>query len=397
MDIIQLHPIIESWNLEGKRVLLRADLNVPIKDGKIIDDYRLCALQPTLSLLRRKGAKIILATHLGRPDKASEEFSTRQLIPWFEKHKYKIVYESNLIEAYEKSLVHPEHILLLENMRFFSEKESANEKEREEFAIVLAGLGDYYVGDAFALLHRTDTSTTLVPLLFKPDKRSIGLLIEQELEVLNTLISNDTHPFIFIFGGNKLATKIPLLKQLFNRIDTLLLGPAPVFSFLHAQGKSVGKSLIDEKAINECTNLLKLAQEKNVKIIFPIDYVIADNTFEGPLHTIPADQFPADGIGVTIGPKTVQLFAHYIIRAQRIFYNGLMGDTQRKETLSGVNEIFTAMSQSAGMSVIGGGDSVAAAQILGLADKVTYCSTGGGATLAYLSGEKLPGLQPFIH
>lgn len=166
---------------------------------------------------------------------------------------------------------------------------------------------------------------------------------------------------------------------------------------MHAEGKPIGKSLVDETSMNECKNLLKIAREKNVKVVFPIDYIVADKTFEGPLHTISADQFPSDGVGITIGPQTEKLFAQYIIRAQRMFYNGLMGDLYRKETLSGVHALYTAMSQSTGMSIIGGGDSVAAAQLLGLADKVTYCSTGGGATLAYLSGKKLPGLQPFIH
>ncbi len=382
---------LKNLTLTNQRVFLRVDLNVPIKNKKIVNDHRLRAIKPTIDLIQEKGGKIILATHIGRPHNHDPNLSTKILIPWFKQQDYKIEYESDFAIAYEKSFKTIDTILLLENMRFFPGEKKAD----QNFAQQLARLGDYYVNDAFALLHRNDTSITLVPKQFPPSKRTIGLLIEQELIMLNKLLNNPQKPFVLIIGGGKVSDKLPLLYNLLDKVNTILLCPAIVFTFLRALGKSVGKSLVDKSALELCQHLLHKAQKNNVNIMFPIDYQIAHDTFDGPLSIVEADTIPDNGIGISIGPKTATFFAHEIRSAKTIFFNGLMGTSQRKETLEGVNAIFKAMGQSPGLSIIGGGDSVAAAQLLGVEDKISYLSTGGGATLTHLSEQELPGLTPF--
>lgn len=386
-----LKSTLATMNLSGKRVLLRIDANVPLNNGHILDDYRLQEIVPTINIIQKKGGKVILATHIGRPEKSDETLSTKQLIPWFIKHGYTIDYEANLAQAYEQSLSNPATILLLENMRFFE-----GEKNHDElFAQQLARLGDIYVNDAFGLLHRDDTSITLVPRLFAPENRTIGLLVERELTMLNKLIDNPRKPFTLVLGGGKVADKIPLLQALSPHINALLLCPAPAFTFLLAQGKPVGTSLVDEKSINACSTFLSTAQHNGLTIHFPIDYQIAHQTFTGNLSTVDADQFPADGFGISIGPKTEPLFAAIIGTSGTVLLNGIPGDAARKETLHGAQALLEAAAQSQAITIVCGGDSVAIARMLGFAHKLTYLSTGGGASLAYISGESLPGLMLF--
>lgn len=379
---------ITTLPLKNKTVFLRADLNVPLKDGIILNEHRLMALVPTLSHLLEQHATIILATHIGRPTNHEAELSTSHLISWFTAHGYVIFFAPDLAAVPALVHAHPQSIILLENMRFYAGETTHD----AAFARQLASYADYYINDAFALLHRNDTSITLLPELFAREKRSIGFLIENELKHLNRLIENPEHPFTLILGGGKIDSKIPLLKNLIPHIDHLLLCPAIVFSFLKALKKPVGRSLVDESALSTCLELLNQAREHNVTVHFPIDYQIALGSFEGPLSYVTADAFPIDGVGITIGPKTSVQFGATIAASKTIFYNGLMGTVDRQETLSGMSAIFQAMVQSGGYSVIGGGDSVAAAEILGYADDIDYLSTGGGATLSYLSGAPLPGL-----
>ncbi|HZW61055.1 MAG TPA: phosphoglycerate kinase, partial [Candidatus Babeliales bacterium] len=316
--ILSLSSELPHVDLEGMRVLLRADLNVPIANTHILNDYRLKAIVPTLELIKKKGGKIILATHIGRPTSFTANLSTSLLLPWFKHHGYTIAYEANLQTAVDKSHTFDTDILLLENLRFFP-----GEKEGDAtFAQTLANMGDYYVNDAFALLHRSDTSITLVPQLFQKDRRTIGLLIEHELRMLNRLIEKPKKPFVLALGGGKVADKLPLLDSLIDSVDTILLCPAIVFTFLKAQGKQTGKSLVDDAAVEECKKILEKADQKKVSMIFPQDYQIARNSFYGPLSLTDAQQFPADGVGISIGPKTIELFAQKIEQAQTIFYNG---------------------------------------------------------------------------
>jgi len=390
--IIRLTSTLPSLSLAQQRVLLRADLNVQLSILKTYD-YRLRAILPTLDLILKKGGKIILTTHIGRPKGYDQALSTQHLIPWFTAKGYTIDFARDLEQAHKKSFENKKAIVLVENLRFFPGEKSQD----PTFAKNLAALGDMYVNDAFALIHRADTSVTLVPQLFAPEKRTIGLLMEKELHELSKLVDTPAQPFVLMCGGGKVTDKIPLIAHLLEKTNMLMLCPAIVFTFLKVQGKKVGKSLVDDGAQAVCREILATAAQRGVKIIWPVDYQVADKTFDGPLSLVDANQFPQDGVGVSIGPKTAALFGAEIRRAKTIFYNGTMGTPLRPETLQGFKEILLAMGNSAGFSVIGGGDSVAAAQLLGLADRVSYLSTGGGATLAYLSGQQLPGLAIFIN
>ncbi|HSW74120.1 MAG TPA: phosphoglycerate kinase [Candidatus Limnocylindria bacterium] len=387
-----LHHNFTDWNLAHQRVFLRADLNVPLHNGTIMNDYRLQALLPTLAVLTQRGAKIILATHIGRPQEHDQQFSTRHLIPWFQAHGYQVEFQEDLEQAYQASKQDTPTIVLLENVRFFAGEKTSD----HTFAQNLARLADYYVNDAFAVVHRNDTSVTLVPNLFPPERRSIGLLIQQELTMLNQLLNSVRKPFVLILGGGKAADKLPLLQRFLTIADTIILCPALVFTFLKALGKPVGASLVDTAHIQLCKQIYEQAQQHGVQLVFPLDYQVAHATFNGPLSYVDAEQFPKDGVGISIGPKTQQLIAPLIAQAGTIFCNGLMGSIGRPESLQGADMVYSAMATSPAFTVIGGGDSVAVAQRGGYDKNISYISTGGGATLAYLAGQELPGLKAFV-
>jgi len=382
---------LPNYDLPNQRVFLRADLNVPLNAGSISCDHRLLAALPTIDLILQKGGTIVLATHIGRPSRPSPELSTRILIPWFENRGYSIRFEPDLEKAHALSMQDNNQIVLLENMRFFPGEQT----DSRPFALQLAQLGDYYVNDAFASLHRHDTSIAFLPTLFPREKRTIGLLIEKELGMLNKLLHNPAQPFVLGLGGGKVEDKLPLLYAMLDIAQVILLCPAIVFTFLQAQGKPVGNSLVDTKNEQACMKFLESARVKKVKILFPVDYQIAQDTFMGPLSLVEANEFPKNGVGIAIGPKTAALYAQEIRNANTVFYNGLMGDLRRKETLDGIASLFTAMGASQALSIVGGGDSVGAAYLLGLEKNISYLSTGGGVILAYLTGAELPGLQAY--
>jgi phosphoglycerate kinase len=383
---------LDTLSFYGQRIFLRADLNIPLEQGKIIDDYRLLSLLPTIDLIAQKGGKIILATHIGRPTAYEASLSTQHLIAWFCTRGYHIDFAENPDQAIIKSREKNNAIILLENLRFFY----GEQHHEKEFAHLLAASADFYVNDAFGLVHRNDTSITLLPLLFPPQKRTIGLLIEKELRNLDPLIEKPARPYIALIGGSKISTKLPLLEGLLEHVDTICLCPALVFTFLQASGEKVGKSLIDDLYRTHAQEIILRAQELKKELLFPLDYQIAKNTFDGSLSSVDANAIPSDSIGISIGPKTIEQWGIKIVQARTVFYNGLMGFIERPDTLAGARSIFHAMADSDGYSVLGGGDTVAAAQALGYGDKVDFLSTGGGATLAYIAGQKLPGLEPFL-
>jgi phosphoglycerate kinase len=391
-SLVHLVSALHAADLNGLRVLLRADLNVPTHNGRITSDHRLAAVLPTIKLIRKKGGHIILATHMGRPKKSDPAFSTRILVPWFEQHGLKVTFEPDLERAQELSKKPCGDILLLENLRFFPGEQEKN----PTFAQSLANLADYYVNDAFGLLHRNDASITDVPALFARNKRTIGLLIEQELMSLNSLLEEPQHPFVLILGGAKIKDKLPLLQAFLPVVDTILLCPASVFTFLKAQGKPVGKSLVDDTLLDASRQILAQAHKQDVRVLFPVDYQIAQETFDGTASFIDSTNIPNNAVGVSIGPKTEVLFAQEIEQAHSIFFNGVVGNERKPATLHGMTSLLQAMADSEAFTVLGGGDSVAIAQELGFADEMDYCSTGGGATLTYLSGQPLPGLKMFI-
>jgi phosphoglycerate kinase len=385
-----IHSIIKTWNVTNKRIFVRADLNVPLDNGKIINDFRLTSIQPTLDYIIQHNGSIVLATHIGRPQDHEPELSTQLLMPWFEQRGYSIqfVQDINTIAHYP---IIPKQILLIENLRFFPGEKNGD----PFFAKQLANSSSYYINDAFGVVHRNDCSVTLLPYEFTDNRRSIGFLIEKELRMLNALRDNPKHPFVAILGGGKIEDKIPLIHGLLNTVDTVLLCPALCFSLLKSLGQPVGKSLVNDSTLTMCKKIIIEAQNSGVTFLFPIDYQVADNTIDGPLSVVTASDFPDNAVGISIGPKTVELFTNEINQAQTIFLNCAMGFSDRPETRQSTYSIIKAMAHTQATTVIAGGDSVDAALNSGSAASIDHLSIGGGAALAYLSGNLLPGLTAF--
>jgi phosphoglycerate kinase len=389
--MIRLKSLLPIMPVAGKRVIVRVDYNVPLADGHIACDLRLRATLPTIQTILDKDGKVILLTHMGRPHEFDPKLSTQILLPWFEQQGFSIEFASDLQAAYQKSLHSTANIIMVENLRFFPGEKAHS----AAFAQELERLGDAYVDDAFALIHEADTSMTLLAELFPMEKRSIGLLMEHEITTLNKLIENPKKPFVLIVGGNKIEEKTALIRNLAKHSDTILLCPAIVFSYLRSLGKNVGSSLIDETSIELWNNLSTTATQNEVKIVTPIDYLVAKNDLRGELRVIKADGFQHDDVGITIGPETTKLYCQTIKYAQTALYNGLTGIIERPETLQATKEIFNAMA-TVHTSIIGGGDSTAAVELLHIERGTLQLCTGGGAMIAYLAGQDLPGLQPFL-
>ncbi len=386
MTVYTIASQLPTMDLEEKKVLLRADLNVPIINGTIKHTHRLDAIKPTIDLILKKNGTIFLTTHLGRPKNHEPELSTKQLIPWFKKQGYQISFAPTIMDAKQLGNKAKVQIILLENLRFF-----VGENECDKlFAQQLASLGDIFVQDAFGALHRNNASIILVPKLFDKKNRTIGLLIQQELIHLNKLIKPN-HPFVLMVGGAKIVSKLFFTLQLVETWDILLPCPAIVFTLLKTLGQQTGNSLLDPKAIPLSKKLLEQATLHNKKIILPIDYLVRSQNnslnFTG--------QIKNNEMGISIGKQTVIKYKEKILEAKTVFYTGLMGFLDQPNSLEPIKELFQAMAQSNAYSVVGGGDSVAAVQQLAI-NGIDWLSTGGGATLAYISGNPLPGLQPFL-
>lgn len=380
---------ILNWHLEHQRVLLRIDANVPLDNGIIINDQRLLASISTLNVLLDKGAQVVVLTHLGRPEDHEPELSTNILLPWFVHAGYDIVLAQTITQAHQ-ALEQGSQLVLLENLRFFK-----GEQERDLlFAQQLATLGTYYVNDAFGTLHREDSSITLLAAQFDAQHKSIGLLVEHELYMLNNITKlMNSKSCIAIIGGGKVHDKIPLIEQLLPKLSALLLGPGLCFTFLKAAGNAVGRSFIDTTHIDLCKEIILRADQLNIPILYPFDYIVAQNGYDGALDLIDTKHIPMHDVGVSIGPKTAQRWSTYIMNAKTIIVNGLMGSLQRPETLTYVQELYKAVALSDATSVVAGGDSAAAAYYFKTAQDISYLSTGGGATLQYIAGQPLAGLE----
>lgn len=345
-------PRFVDQDITEKRVFLRADLNVPLLDGVIQGDFRLKALQPTLDLLIVKKTRIILATHLGRPKKYTRKLSTLLLKNWFEDRGYKTVFAPDIPTARHLSTrIDPGTIVLLENMRFFD----GEQREDQQFAQDLKLLADYYINDAFALLHRTDTSITLLPALFNKHDKSIGLLIARELDALTPVKLSAKHPVLYLLCGGKVKDKLPYIAQLLDKAQLFLVGPALSFTFLKAENKPVGKSLIDQAFIEKAKLLVDKAKKTGVSFVLPTDYQVALDTLQGPLISCGQTDFPDNGIGVSIGEQTLALFTQKIMQANTIIVNGAMGLLERPETGKKFNTLLQSIAQSSAYTVIGGG------------------------------------------
>lgn len=375
-------------NVQNKTVLLRFDGNVPIDRGTILNDQRLLATLPTIHMLLDKGATIILLTHIGRPQHKDLSLSTRQLVSWFDDYGIHVAFAQNPADVMQKKS-EGSRIILMENLRFFPGEKA----EDQTFADELAALGDFYVNDAFGSLARSDTSLTLLPKKFDASHKTIGLLIEHELTMLDVLKKNIQKPCVLAIGGNKMSDKIPFINQAMPHLNTILIGPALVFTFLKAEGKPIGNSLVDNDAINMCKEILMHAEEHGVTVSYPLDYVIAEGSFDGPLDLTTNDIIPTGEVGMSIGPKTALAWSKTIMQAKSVIMNGLMGSLTRAESLIYTKEIFNALAQTDAVSILAGGDSVAAAYYFDVAKDIDYLSTGGSATLYYLHNIPLPALD----
>jgi phosphoglycerate kinase len=389
-------PTLADFDVAGKRVFLRCDLNVPLKDGIIKDDGRIKASLPTIQLLLKNGASIVIAAHLGRPKGVpAAEFSLAPVAKRLgELLGQEIIFTGELtgesIAQTAKALM-PGQILLLENIRFSDAETSKDEAERLVFAKQLADLADVYIGDGFGAVHRKHASVFDLPKLLP---HAAGLLVAAEVEVLKKLTQNPARPFGVVLGGAKVSDKLAVIENLLGKVDVLAIGGGMVFTFLAAAGKEIGTSLVEVEMIDTVKGLIQSAQDKGVKLVLPTDIVVAPSfSADAEPTLVSVDAIPADQMGLDIGPVSAAAFAGEIEKCATVFWNGPMGVFEFPNFAAGTKVVAAALTKVSGISVVGGGDSAAAVRALGFADTdFGYISTGGGASLEYLEGKELPGL-----
>jgi phosphoglycerate kinase len=397
-----LRTLSSLGSLAGKRVLVRCDLNVPLKDGVITDDGRIRASLPTLNALLDQGARVVVMSHLGRPDGAPEaKYSLEPAaIRLGELLGKPVAFATDTVgdsATATVSALTDGQIAVLENLRFNPGETSKDEAERGAFAAQLSELGDVLVSDGFGVVHRKQAS---VYDLAKLVPSAAGLLIETELDVLDRLTENPERPYTVVLGGSKVSDKLGVISHLLPRVDTILVGGGMVFTFLAAQGYKVGASLLEVDQLDTVRGYIADAEARGVKIILPTDIVMASKFGADAEHVVaPADAledtaFGATGMGLDIGPETGKAFAEQIKASKTVFWNGPAGVFEIPAFAEGTRAIAQALTEVDGLSVVGGGDSAAAVRILGFADdQFGHISTGGGASLEFLEGKRLPGLE----
>lgn len=386
---------IENFQLEDKRVFLRLDLNVPLNSqGEITDDTRIQAALPTIRYAIDKGAKLILSSHLGRP-KGPQDFSKYTLEPVAKALTQLLNKEVILVEEARshapKALLaglKPSQILMLENLRF----DPGEEKNDRDFAQWLASFTDIYINDAFGASHRAHASIVAMPELM--ERKGLGFLMRKEIEMLDRVRLHPEHPFVTVLGGAKVSDKIDVIEVLMDRVDSLIIGGAMAYTFLAAQNIPTGKSLVERDKVKFAAELIERAQGRGKRILLPVDHKITSDIKDtASLKTTNDASIPEGWMGVDIGPKTAQLYAQELKRAKTIFWNGPMGVFETPAFATGTFAVAKAITETTATTVVGGGDSAAAAQASGLADKFSHISTGGGASLEFLQGDKLPGVE----
>ncbi len=425
---------IEDIDVAGKTVLVRCDFNVPMKDGVITSDKRIVGALPTIEYLLNKGAKVILCSHMGKPHSiftegfgltkkekkavealpeseraaATEEYLAKALKN--DKKKLtlapvavrlnellgaeKVIFAEDIIGEDAKAKIaalKPGYAVLLENTRF----DARETKNGADFAKELADYADVFVNDAFGAAHRAHASTAgvadYIPAV-------CGYLIQKEISVMGKALSNPERPFVAILGGAKVADKLNVIDNLLTKVDTLIIGGGMAFTFAAAKGLCVGNSLLDDTKLDYCREMMKKAEEKGVKLLLPIDNAIASsfpNPIDAPIDIeyVDADAIPADKEGLDIGPKTAKLFADAVLAAKTVVWNGPMGVFENPTLARGTIAVANALADSSAITIVGGGDSAAACEQLGFADRITHISTGGGASLEFLEGKDLPGIS----
>ena len=383
---------LRDLDLNNKKILVRVDFNVPLKDGVITDDTRIRAALPTLNyILEQEGTSLILMSHLGRPKgERKPELSLKPVAERLSEllGKKVLTAQDCIGPEVEKNVgeLKTGEIILLENLRYHN----AEKKNDPEFAKKLALLGDIYINDAFGTAHRAHASTEGVAHLLPC---AAGFLIEKEVKFFEMILQNPKKPFVAIIGGAKVSTKIGVLESLLPKCSTLIIGGGMAYTFLKAQGRSIGKSLLEEDFLETAKKLLKLAEEKNVQIILPVDHVVAEEFSENAVpEYVSGIDIPEGKVAMDIGSKTLEALKDSILHASTVVWNGPLGVFEFEAFSKGTLETAKLAARCSGTTVVGGGDSVAAVNKFELADKIDHVSTGGGASLEYLEGKQLPGI-----
>ena len=386
---------VDDINVKGQRVLVRCDFNVPLQDGKITDENRLVAALPTIKKLIADGEKVILCSHLGKPKgEPKPELSLAPVAVRLSEllgQEVKFAADPEVVGPNAKAAVEAMKdgdVILLENTRYRAEET----KNGEEFSKELASLCDVFVNDAFGTAHRAHCSNVGVTKFV--DTAVVGYLMQKEIDFLGNAVNNPERPFVAILGGAKVSSKISVIENLLEKVDTLIIGGGMAYTFMAGLGEEVGKSLLEEDYKEYAVNMMKKAEEKGVKLLIPIDTVVGDNfSNDCNFKVVGRGEIPADMEGLDIGPKTAELFANAIKGAKTVVWNGPMGCFEMPNFANGTIAIAKAMADlKDATTIIGGGDSAAAANQLGFGDKMSHISTGGGASLEFLEGKELPGV-----
>ncbi len=385
---------IDDINVKGLRTLVRCDFNVPLKDGVITDDTRITAVLPTIQKLINDGGKIILCSHLGKPKGQPNEAMT--LAPVAERLSellgipVKFAKDDNVVGENARAAVaemKDGDVVLLENTRFRPEEE----KNEENFSKELASLADVYVNDAFGTAHRAHCSTTGVAAFVKVS--AVGYLMQKEIDFLGNAVESPERPFAAILGGSKVSSKISVINNLLEKVDILVIGGGMAYTFIKAQGGSIGKSLVEDDYIDYANEMIKKAQDKGVTLVLPVDTVAAKEfSNDVPFETFDISCIPDDFMGLDIGEKSIELFSKVLLPAKTVIWNGPMGVFEMENFAQGTKSIAALLAGMDAVTVIGGGDSAAAVNQMGFADKMTHISTGGGASLEFLEGKEMPGI-----